>query len=112
MQNTTNNSDTNSTRDTVISSNDDLSQSNIHRPQLQQVHSQEIVSQLDPPFLVRTKTREEKESMRQQFKKQEAQKKERSTKGPYDLIGRVYARFSTSFMLENNAATARDHLGN
>jgi hypothetical protein len=50
--------------------------------------------------------------MRQQFKKQEAQKKERSTKGPYDLIGRVYARFSTSFMLENNAATARDHLGN
>lgn len=112
MKNATRDSDTSSTRDTVVPSNDELSHNNVHRSQLQQAHSEGIVSQLDPPFLVRTKTREEKESMRQQFKKQEEQKKERSTKGPYNLLGRVYARFSTSFMLENNAATARDHLGN
>ncbi|KAI9342990.1 hypothetical protein BD770DRAFT_398373 [Pilaira anomala] len=61
----------------------------------------------EPPFLVRTKTREEKESMRQQLKKQEAKGKR-----PYDWLQKFYARFSTSFMLENKAATARDHLAN
>lgn len=62
--------------------------------------------EIQPPFLVRTKTREEKDSMRQQLKKQEA-----NGKRPYDWLQKFYARFSTSFMLENKAATARDHLG-
>jgi len=112
MENTTKDSDVSSTRDTVISSNEDASPMSRHQSQLQQAHSEEILSQIDPPFLVKTKTREEKESMRQQFKKQEEQKKERSAKSPYKLLGKVYAKFSTSFMLENKAATARDHLGN
>ncbi|CEP10680.1 hypothetical protein [Parasitella parasitica] len=112
MKSTTKDSDTNSARDTIVLSNDDTSLDSTHRSQLQRALSEESIPHLDPPFLVRTKTREEKESMRQQFKKQEEQKKERSTKGPYDLIGRVYAKFSTSFMLENKAATARDHLAN
>lgn len=64
---------------------------------------------LVPPFLVKTKTREEKEFMRQQFKKQELTSKDRKT---YGWLQKIYARFSTSFMLENKAATARDHLGN
>ncbi|KAL7318893.1 hypothetical protein PS15m_002080 [Mucor circinelloides] len=112
MANTTKDSDISSTRDTVISSNEDASPMSRHQSQLQQAHSEEILSQLDPPFLVKTKTREEKELMRQQFKKQEEQKKERSAKSPYKLLGKVYAKFSTSFMLENKAATARDHLAN
>lgn len=62
-----------------------------------------------PPFLVRTKTREEKDFMRQQYKKQELTSKDRGT---YSWLHKIYARFSTSFMLENSAATARDHLGN
>lgn len=66
-------------------------------------HHEEVV----PPFLVRTKTREEKESMRQQFKKQEA----RTDRGAYFWLQTCYAKVSTSFMLENKAATARDHLG-
>ncbi|KAI7907691.1 uncharacterized protein BX663DRAFT_491740 [Cokeromyces recurvatus] len=78
-------------------------------------HEEELrrtMSQLQPPFLVRTKTREEKETMRQQFKKQEDQRKDGSIKSPYHFIGKIYTRFSTSFMLENKAATARDHLAN
>ncbi|KAI9244603.1 hypothetical protein EDC94DRAFT_629461 [Helicostylum pulchrum] len=63
---------------------------------------------IEPPFLVRTKTREEKNMMRQQFKNQEAIKDKR----PYGWLQRFYTRFSTSFMLENKAATARDHLAN
>ncbi|KAG2213084.1 hypothetical protein INT47_011233 [Mucor saturninus] len=64
---------------------------------------------LVPPFLVKTKTREEKDLMRQQFKKQELTSKDRKT---YSWLQKFYARFSTSFMLENKAATARDHLAN
>jgi hypothetical protein len=78
----------------------------------QRQHIDGLISQMNPPFLVRTKTREEKESMRQQFQKQEAAKNTNTVKkGPYDFIQRIYAKFSTSFMLENKAATARDHLG-
>lgn len=80
--------------------------------QEQNQRNDELISQMTPPFLVRTKTREEKESMRQQFQKQEVAKNEgRAKKGPYDFLQRIYAKFSTSFMLENKAATARDHLG-
>jgi predicted nuclease of restriction endonuclease-like (RecB) superfamily len=78
----------------------------------QRQHIDELISQMNPPFLIRTKTREEKESMRQEFQKQEAAKNDKTVKkGPYDFLQKVYARFSTSFMLENKAATARDHLG-
>lgn len=66
------------------------------------------VADMVPPFLVRTKTREEKDFMRQQFKKQETA----TDRGTYNWLQKIYARFSTSFMLENKAATARDHLGN
>ncbi|GAA5809021.1 hypothetical protein MFLAVUS_002423 [Mucor flavus] len=69
------------------------------------IGTQEPVN-IEPPFLVRTKTREEKDMMRQQFKNQESLKDKR----PYGWLQRFYARFSTSFMLENKAATARDHL--
>ncbi|KAI8068108.1 uncharacterized protein B0P05DRAFT_475103 [Gilbertella persicaria] len=48
--------------------------------------------------------------MRQQFQKQEATKKHQE--GPYEFLNRFYSRFSTSFMLENKAAVARDHLAN
>lgn len=72
----------------------------------QSIRTQEPVN-IEPPFLIRTKTREEKDMMRQQFKNQEALKDKR----PYGWLQRFYARFSTSFMLENKAATARDHLG-
>ncbi|KAI9482964.1 MAG: hypothetical protein EXX96DRAFT_556309 [Benjaminiella poitrasii] len=84
------------------SENDDPTHEELHR----------TMSQLQPPFLVRTKTREEKESMRQQFKKQEDQRNEGSKKSPYHIIGKIYSKFSTSYMLENKAATARDHLAN
>ncbi|KAG2235595.1 hypothetical protein INT48_002369, partial [Thamnidium elegans] len=69
-------------------------------------HSIQEPVNVEPPFLVRTKTREEKDTMRQQFKNQELQKDKR----PYGWLQRFYTRFSTSFMLENKAATARDHL--
>lgn len=68
---------------------------------------EEAFPPLAPPFLVRTKTREEKENMRKQFKDQESRK----DKGPYSWLSKYYAKVSTSFMLENKAATARDHLG-
>ncbi|KAI8090620.1 hypothetical protein BDF21DRAFT_411682 [Thamnidium elegans] len=71
-------------------------------------HSIQEPVNVEPPFLVRTKTREEKDTMRQQFKNQELQKDKR----PYGWLQRFYTRFSTSFMLENKAATARDHLAN
>ncbi|KAI8328303.1 hypothetical protein EDC96DRAFT_530701 [Choanephora cucurbitarum] len=67
-------------------------------------------STFTPPFLVRTKTREEKDLLRQQFQKQETAKNEQ--RSPYESLYRIYSRFSTSFMLENKAAVARDHLAN
>ncbi|KAI8370641.1 uncharacterized protein BYT42DRAFT_583149 [Radiomyces spectabilis] len=59
-----------------------------------------------PPFLVRTKSRQEKASMREQFQRQH------ESKSPYDALYRYYTRFSTSAMLENKASVARDHLAN
>ncbi|KAI8353227.1 hypothetical protein BD560DRAFT_408551, partial [Blakeslea trispora] len=67
-------------------------------------------STFTPPFLVRSKTREEKDLLRQQFQKQEAAKNDQ--RSPYESLYRIYSRFSTSFMLENKAAVARDHLAN
>lgn len=37
---------------------------------------------------------------------------QKRTKSPYDTLRRVYERYSTSALLENKAAVARDHLGN
>jgi hypothetical protein len=85
-----------------------LSSDSTHHQEEEQDLSQDLETELRPPFLVKTKTREEKESMRQQFKKQEESRKD---KGAYEWLQRLYARFSTSFMLENKAAVARDHLG-
>ncbi|KAI8994770.1 hypothetical protein BDB01DRAFT_715149 [Pilobolus umbonatus] len=65
--------------------------------------------ELNPPFLVRTRTREERESMREQFKEQEKSKKRRPF---YRFLLWIYSHFSFSFLLENKAATARDHLAN
>lgn len=82
--------------------------------QHEEAHSRDLVNDLQQqplPFLVKTRTREEKESMRQQFKKQESMRKDKASTGAYDWLQRFYARFSTSFMLENKAAVARDHLG-
>lgn len=70
-------------------------------------NGEEAFPPLTPPFLVRTKTREEKEDMRKQFKEQESRK----GKGPYSWLQKYYAKVSPSFLLENKAATARDHLG-
>lgn len=64
-----------------------------------------------PPFLVRTKTHEEKQNMRDRLKEQEEQRKNKHHKGPYHLINKYYNKFSPALMLENKAATARDHLG-
>ncbi|KAG1461127.1 hypothetical protein G6F46_001087 [Rhizopus delemar] len=48
---------------------------------------------VEPPFLIRTKTKEEKDEMRQRYKEQQHNKHK---KGPY----------------KNKSATARDHLAN
>ncbi|KAI8967806.1 hypothetical protein BDF20DRAFT_899390 [Mycotypha africana] len=50
--------------------------------------------------------------MRQQFKKQQEHRRNPAIRGPYEWIGKLYARFSTSFMLENTSSVARDHLAN
>lgn len=76
--------------------------------QIEAAHHQEY---FQPPFLVRTKTHEEKQTMRDRLKEQEEQRKNKHHKGPYELLGRVYNKFTTSMMLENKSATARDHLG-
>lgn len=68
--------------------------------------SLERVHSFSPPFLVRTKSRQEKQELRDQFGRQ---KKDKTS--PYDRIRRFYERFSTSALLENKAAVARDHLG-
>lgn len=59
-----------------------------------------------PPFLVRSRSQAEKERMQRQLEQQ------KRTKSPYDTLRRVYERYSTSALLENKAAVARDHLGN
>jgi hypothetical protein len=84
------------------------------QPQQTKDHEEEedtvdVIDDLAPPFLVKTKTREEKESMRQQFRNQEAN---RHKKGTYHWIKVLHDKFTTSMLLDNRAATARDHLGN
>ncbi|CAO3691439.1 unnamed protein product [Rhizopus stolonifer] len=64
-------------------------------------------TELEPPFLVRTKTKEEKNEMRQKYRDQQQTKR-----SIYSGLGRFYSRFSTSYLLENKSATARDHLAN
>ncbi|CDH53235.1 hypothetical protein RO3G_14150 [Lichtheimia corymbifera JMRC:FSU:9682] len=59
-----------------------------------------------PPFLVRSRSQAEKERMQRQLEQQ------KRTKSPYDTLRRVYERYSTSALLENKAAVARDHLAN
>lgn len=59
-----------------------------------------------PPFLVRSRSQAEKEHMQRQLEQQ------KRTKSPYDTLRRVYEKYSTSALLENKAAVARDHLGN
>lgn len=61
--------------------------------------------EFEPPFLVRTKSVQEKQDMHAQYERR------KRTKSPYDTLRRVYERFSTSALLENKAAVARDHLG-
>lgn len=65
------------------------------------------VHKFTPPFLVRTKSRPERESMHNQRRRQQ----EENRKSPYDPLRRIMERFSTSALLENKAAVARDHLG-
>ncbi|KAI9271712.1 hypothetical protein BDA99DRAFT_433858 [Phascolomyces articulosus] len=64
------------------------------------------VHEFIPPFLVRTKSRPEKENLRQQYHDKDKQH------NPYDTFRRLYERFSPSALLENKAAVARDHLAN
>lgn len=59
-----------------------------------------------PPFLVRSRSQAEKERMQRQLEQQ------KRTKSPYDTLRRFYEKYSTSALLENKAAVARDHLGN
>ncbi|CEG76741.1 hypothetical protein RMATCC62417_11598 [Rhizopus microsporus] len=67
------------------------------------------MADMEPPFLVRTKTKEEIEQRRQKYKEQQDNKHKR---GPYSYLGQLYSKYSTSYLLENKSATARDHLAN
>ena len=58
------------------------------------------------PFLVRTKSRIEKESLHRQYQDQQ-----QCTNSPYGWIQRLYDKISFSAILENKSAVARDHLG-
>ncbi|KAI8138087.1 hypothetical protein BJV82DRAFT_632558 [Fennellomyces sp. T-0311] len=64
------------------------------------------VHEFAPPFLVRTKSQPEKQEIIRQYQEQDKKP------NPYDTIRRIYERFSTSALLENKAAVARDHLAN
>ncbi|KAG2216938.1 hypothetical protein INT45_012796 [Circinella minor] len=68
------------------------------------------VHEFTPPFLVRTKSRPEKENLRRQYQENRDENKRRFT--VYDTISRFFERFSASALLENKAAVARDHLAN
>ncbi|KAI9018589.1 hypothetical protein CLU79DRAFT_679993, partial [Phycomyces nitens] len=59
-----------------------------------------------PPFLVRSKSKQEREEARQEFQKKDKQK------GFYTAILHIYEKYSTSVLLENTASVARDHLAN
>lgn len=67
------------------------------------------MADMEPPFLVRTKTKEEIEQRRQRYKEQQDNRHKR---GPYSYLGQLYSKYSTSYLLENKSATARDHLAN
>ena len=101
-----NNNKSNNSFDTVPTATETRRNSSVYNGATGEV--QDIQTAVQPPFLVRTKTREEKEDMREQMKRQES----RRDNGTYSWLQKYYTKFSTSFMLENKAATARDHLGN
>ena len=67
------------------------------------------IHEFTPPFLVRTKSRPEKENLRRQYQENRDENKRKFT--VYDTISRFCERFSASALLENKAAVARDHLG-
>lgn len=64
------------------------------------------VHEFPAPFLVRTKSRVEKESIHRQYQDQQQR-----TNSPYGWIQRSYEKISFSAILENKSAVARDHLG-
>ncbi|KAL0080130.1 hypothetical protein J3Q64DRAFT_1624149, partial [Phycomyces blakesleeanus] len=61
-----------------------------------------------PPFLVRSKSKQEREEARQEM----SAKKDQKSEGLYAMFHRVYEKYSTSVLLENTASVARDHLAN
>lgn len=64
------------------------------------------VHEFPAPFLVRTKSRLEKESLHRQYQNQQQR-----MNSPYGWIQRLYEKLSFSAILENKSAVARDHLG-
>ncbi|KAG0182506.1 hypothetical protein DFQ29_003732 [Apophysomyces sp. BC1021] len=67
---------------------------------------QDRVHEFTPPFLVRTRSKIEKDELHQKLQQQ------KKTKSPYSGLFRFYERYSASILLENKAAVARDHLAN
>lgn len=64
------------------------------------------VHEFPAPFLVRTKSRLEKESLHRQYQNQQQR-----MNSPYGWIQWLYEKISFSAILENKSAVARDHLG-
>ncbi|CDH59993.1 hypothetical protein RO3G_14150 [Lichtheimia corymbifera JMRC:FSU:9682] len=65
------------------------------------------VHEFPAPFLVRTKSRLEKESLHRKYQNQQQR-----MNNPYRWVQRLYEKLSFSAILENKSAVARDHLAN